>query len=120
MASCSSIKIIVWVSLVISIKERMAFGKLRKIWEKIKNAGRKAYGFVKNTVLPIAKKVAPAIATAVGSAYGVPQAGAIVQKGLDVADSIFNASGGAPAWPERGSKPKAGGQTLAQRLSWDG
>jgi hypothetical protein len=39
----------------------MAFGKLRKIWEKIKGAGKKVFGFVKNKVIPLGKVIAPVV-----------------------------------------------------------
>jgi hypothetical protein len=69
----------------------MAFGRLRKIWDKIKTAGKKVWGFVKNKVLPIAKVVAPMIATA----FGGPGAGLTTTKVLDTAGGIMdNVDGG--------------------------
>jgi uncharacterized protein (DUF697 family) len=73
----------------------MAFGRLRKIWEKITSFGKKVCGGIKGvvqTILPIAQKVAPLIATAVGG----PAAGAATSAGLDVADKVFNEGDTAP------------------------
>jgi hypothetical protein len=67
----------------------MAFGKLRKIWDKIKTAGKKVFGFVKNKILPIAKVVAPVVATA----WGGPGAGLVATKGLDIAGTFMDNAG---------------------------
>jgi hypothetical protein len=67
----------------------MAFGKLRKIIEKIKNFGKRVFGGIKrvfNAVLPIAKKVAPALGTAIGG----PGVGMGISTGLEVADQVIN------------------------------
>jgi hypothetical protein len=77
---------------VIYIKSSMAFGKLRKIWNKIKSIGKRVYGGIKsvvNHILPIAKTVAPMVATAIGG----PGAGAATSTGLAAVDKVFNGGG---------------------------
>ena len=66
-----------------------AFGKFRKLWEKIKGVGKKVWGGIKHigkAVMPIAKTVAPMVAGAVGG----PGAAAAASAGLEVADQVVN------------------------------
>jgi hypothetical protein len=60
-----------------------AFGKLRKIWEKIKDVGRKVWGGFKK-VLPAIKLAGSAVASGLGG----PGAGLAVSKGFDVAEAV--------------------------------
>ena len=60
------------------------FGRLKKVFGKIKNAGKKVWGGIKNVVqklLPVMKIVGPQIANAIA-----PGSGAVVSKVLTVAD----------------------------------
>jgi hypothetical protein len=70
---------------VIVCKYKMGLmGKLGKVWEKIKNVGKKVWGGLKkfvNKALPIAKKIAPVIA----ERYA-PGSGEAVKQGLSIAD----------------------------------
>jgi hypothetical protein len=62
----------------------MGFGKLRRVWESMKNGAKKVWGGIKKvgkTVMPAAKTFAPAIANSF-----VPGSGALVSAGLGVAD----------------------------------
>jgi hypothetical protein len=66
----------------------MAFGKLRKFWEKVKDVGKKVWGGIKKVgqvLMPVAKAVAPAVANAFA-----PGSGMAVSAGLGVADDLFN------------------------------
>jgi hypothetical protein len=77
------------LNTISNTKYIMAFGKLRKFIDKIKSVGKKVFGGIKrvfNAVLPIAKKVAPMVATAVGG----PGAGMATSTGLEVADQVIN------------------------------
>jgi hypothetical protein len=68
----------------------MAFGKLRKIWEKIKGVARKVWGGIKKA-LPFIKPIVTTVANVVS-----PGSGLIVQKGIETAENIGDqiASGG--------------------------
>jgi hypothetical protein len=75
---------------ILSIKYTMGlFGKLGKVFRKIKEAGKKVWGGIKNVakkVMPIAKKVVPMIA----GAYGGPGASAAASGALEVGDQVLN------------------------------
>jgi hypothetical protein len=60
----------------------MAWGKLRKIWEKVKGVGPKVWGGIKNS-LPFIKPVASALANVVA-----PGSGLAVSKGIDIAEQV--------------------------------
>jgi hypothetical protein len=63
-------------------------GRLKKVFEKIKNAGKKVWGGIKGMVrkaLPIASKIAPVIAEKFA-----PGSGEAVKAGLRVADLAVN------------------------------
>jgi hypothetical protein len=69
----------------------MAWGKLRRVWEKIKDAGKKVWGGVKKVVgaitkSPLIKGVSQAAATALGG----PAAGAAVGTAFGVGEAIAN------------------------------
>jgi hypothetical protein len=64
------------------------FGRLKKVFEKVKNVAKKVWGGIKGVVkkaLPIAQKIAPAIA----ERYA-PGSGEAVKKALTVADVAVN------------------------------
>jgi hypothetical protein len=60
----------------------MVFGRLRKVWEKIKNGARKVFGFINNKIIPIAKPLAPIIGGAIGGASGA-QIGSQIVNGVE-------------------------------------
>jgi hypothetical protein len=66
----------------------MAFGKLRKVWEKIKSVGRKVWGGLKKA-LPFIKPIAGLVANAFA-----PGSGIAVTKGFDIAENIGDAVAG--------------------------
>jgi hypothetical protein len=64
------------------------FGRLKKVFEKVKNVAKKVWGGIKGVVkkvLPIASKIAPAIADKF-----VPGSGEAVKRGLTVAEHAVN------------------------------
>jgi hypothetical protein len=73
----------------------MAFGKLRKFWDKVKEVGKKAWGGIRKIgqkLMPVAKLAAPMIANAFA-----PGSGVAVSAGLGVAENLFNSNYGAAA-----------------------
>jgi hypothetical protein len=60
----------------------MAFGKLRKIWEKIKGVGRKVWGGIKKA-LPFIKPIAGFVSNIVA-----PGSGAAVTTAINTAEGI--------------------------------
>ena len=86
----------------------MVFGKLRKIWEKIKGVGRKVWGGLKK-VLPIAKPLATAIATGIGGPGAGLATSTAFQFGESAGDSIFKGGGSK-------NNARLTGLSLGQRL----
>jgi hypothetical protein len=81
----------------------MAFGKLRKIWEKIKGGAKKAFGWIKENVLPIAKVAAPIIGGFVGGPEGALMGGKIVGGVENGIGTLF------PSLNTKGFKPVGAG-----------
>jgi hypothetical protein len=73
------------------LKHGMSWGKLRRVWEKIKDVGKKVWGGIKQglgfiTKNPLIKGVAQAAATAIGG----PAAGAAVGTAFGVGEALAN------------------------------
>jgi hypothetical protein len=91
----------------------MAFGKPRKIWEKIKGFARKVWGGIKKA-LPLIKGIGGAVATGLGG----PGAGLAVSKGFDIGEAIGDkVADGTIGSMLRGLTPKT---SLNDRLAWAG
>jgi hypothetical protein len=60
----------------------MAFGRLRKLWEKIKGGAKKAFGWVKDKILPTAKVAAPIVGGIFGGPVGA-MAGSNIVGGVE-------------------------------------
>jgi hypothetical protein len=56
----------------------MVFGRLRKVWEKIKGGAKKVFGFVKDKVLPFIKPLVPMVGAALGGPAGAAMGSSIV------------------------------------------
>jgi hypothetical protein len=70
----------------ILFKSIMSWGKARKVWERIKGGVKKAFGWIKENLMPIAKIAAPIIGGALGGPEGavmVEQIVGGVDKGLE-------------------------------------
>jgi hypothetical protein len=92
----------------------MAWGRFRKVWEKIKGAAKKVGGFIKKIIIPIAKVAAPAIGAAVGGAAGAQWGNTIVDavdKGIGVVFPSFNTTKEAAVY-------KSPGGGLNDGLGW--
>jgi hypothetical protein len=93
----------------------MAFGKLRKIWEKIKGTARKVWGGIKK-VLPFVKPMVSTIANVVA-----PGSGFAINKGIEPAENIGDALASGDIKRATGSIPRPPGfLPMGERLRLTG
>jgi hypothetical protein len=71
------------------LKQIMAFGRLQRVFEKIKSFGKKVWGGIKKVVGVVAKNpLIKGAAQAAATAYGGPAAGAAVGLGFGVGEAL--------------------------------